>query len=579
MESKFKLSVEQVKENLAKLRAFMEEQKLDAFYVSSFDEYLNEYVPMSNCHRFYVTNFSGSVAEALVPKDGKLKLYVDGRYHEQADNECDTSIIEIVKVPANTGLRSCLEADITKGKYQHIGIEADRTSTNLFEYLNKNSQVKSFVNKELHQIIDFKSAPALPKITHLSKEVIGSTTGDKLEKIIKNKKHGHYITAIDSLAWVTNCRGYHLPNLSSFLGRGMVLHDKVYVFIDKGVDFECADSQVKFISCDLSEVETHLKKIQDEYQLEEVFIDKKMLNAADFLMLKNVFPEECLVNKAGGLVEFHSIKDTAEIKAIKSSFASADKAIFNTICSIKEQVTAGEDISEYDLYEKTSECYKAQGALELSFGTIAGVGANGSIIHYSDPKKDVKIQKESMILLDSGGYFETGFATDTTRTFMGANVAGSEKQKEIYTLVLKGILNLINAVFKPGTNGAGLDAICRQPLYQAGYDYAHGTGHGVGIHVHEGGVGIGPGRAYTLKPGQVVSIEPGIYIPGFGGVRIENIALIVEHPEFEGFLKFDNLVYIGYEPLLINESLLSEQEQAWLNDYEAECKKRGTSFR
>ena len=144
--------------------------------------------------------------------------------------------------------------------------------------------------------------------------------------------------------------------------------------------------------------------------------------------------------------------------------------------------------------------------------------------------------------------------------------------------MLKGTLNLQNAVFKSGTRGSGLDAICRQPLYQAGYDYAHGTGHGVGVHVHESGAGIGPTRNYLMHPGQVVSIEPGIYIPGFGGVRIENIGIVTEHPTFEGFLTFESLVYIGYDPLLIDESLLTAQEKIWLEQYEAECVKRGTSF-
>ena len=130
-----------------------------------------------------------------------------------------------------------------------------------------------------------------------------------------------------------------------------------------------------------------------------------------------------------------------------------------------------------------------------------------------------------------------------------------------------------------GTLGGGLDAICRQPLYQAGYDYAHGTGHGVGVHVHEDGVRIGPGNSAPMKAGQVVSIEPGIYIPGFGGVRIENIGIVEKDPELKGFLRFESLVYIGYEPLLIDKSMLNDQELHWLEEYEGECSKRGTSFR
>ena len=161
---------------------------------------------------------------------------------------------------------------------------------------------------------------------------------------------------------------------------------------------------------------------------------------------------------------------------------------------------------------------------------------------------------------------------------MASTDEGSAKHKEIYTLVLKGVLNLQNAVFKEGSTGAALDMLARQPLYQAGYDFAHGTGHGVGVHVHEGGVRISPASNIPMKEGQVVSIEPGIYIPGFGGVRIENIATVIKHPTHEGFLSFECLVYIGFEPLLINFELLNSQEKIWLQDYEAICKTRDTSF-
>ncbi len=579
MASKFKLSTQQIQQNIEKLKSFMQHEKLDAFYISSFDEFLNEYVPMSNCHRYYFTGFSGSVAEVLIPIAGRPKVYVDGRYHEQADLECDSNLVEVVKVASNKSLLAELKEDFQNGDYAKVGLEADRTATSFYEYLQKDHKLTIYAHKELEKIVAFEPMPKLPKITHLTKEQIGSTTSEKLSNIFTEQNHAYYITAIDSLAWLSNCRGYHLPNLSSFLGRGLALRDKLYVFVGTDVEYECSDPAVEFVACDLAGMEHKLAAIQTHRNIEKLYIDKGMLNAADFLMLNRVFPAETFVDKKGGLVEFHSIKDAGEIKVMKDSFARADKAIYNTIKWAKDSLAAKKDISELDLHSQTWLSYQEQGAVELSFGTIAGVGANGSIIHYGDPKADVKITADSMCLLDSGGYFETGFATDTTRTFMAADQEGSAKHKEIYTLVLKAVLNAQNAVFKSGTKGTGLDAITRQPLYQKGYDYAHGTGHGVGIHVHEGGVGIGPTRGYELKPGQVVSLEPGIYIPGFGGVRLENIALVKEHPEFEGFLCFESLVYIGFEPLLIEESLLNEQEKIWLNEYEKECEKRGTSFR
>jgi Xaa-Pro aminopeptidase len=150
---------------------------------------------------------------------------------------------------------------------------------------------------------------------------------------------------------------------------------------------------------------------------------------------------------------------------------------------------------------------------------------------------------------------------------------------KFYTTVLKGLLRLQNATFPVGISGSVIDGITREPLYAQGMEFKHGTGHGVGIHVHEPGVRISTVSNVPMAAGQVVSLEPGFYEPGFGGVRLENIAIVEEHPDYEGFLRFKNMVWIGFEPALIDESLLNTQEKTWLDEYEAECSKRGTSFR
>ncbi len=578
MNTTIKLTSAQVSENIKNLQSFMSKHKLEQFYVSSFDIYLNEYVPLEDCHRFYLTGFTGSTAELLVPSSGKPRLYVDGRYHEQADLECDLSIVEVVKVPANQGVLSTLECDLAKASPKVVGMEGDRAAVSLYERVSSEFKVELFNNQELASVIDFAPMASFGKIQHLTKELTGESTGEKLERIFTDKSKAYYITALDSLAWITNCRGYHLPNNCAFVGTGFATHDKVYAFIDSAIEVECPDDKIEFINCKGPEVEAKLSAISKNYKLSEVYIDKNALNTASYLMLTSVFGEKKLAAKVGGLIDFHSIKTDAELDLVRQAFKQGDKAIYNTVCWVKEQVKNGIKISELDLYHQTTKSYQEQGCKEQSFNTISGVGANGSIIHYGDPKADVFINDESMVLLDSGGYFDSGFATDTTRTFMGSTKEGSEEQKRIYTYVLKSALACQNAIFKSGTRGSGLDAITRQPMYQAGYDYAHGTGHGVGLNVHESGAGIGPTRTYLMKPGQVVSIEPGIYIPGFGGVRIENISIVKKHPEFEGFLCFENLVYIGFEKQLIDESLLTAQEKVWLEEYEAECVKRGTSF-
>lgn len=581
MASSFLLDKSVIKDNIAALQSFLSKNNLEAFYISSFDTYLNEYVPMEDCHRFYFTGFSGSVANVLVPKEGRIKLYVDGRYHEQADLEVDATLVEVVKLVSSQDLENGILEDIKKLKIKSIGIEGDRTSLSFYQSLNLLTTITAFNHSELSTFIEFKKMSKLKEIQFVAREFRGRDTSEKLAQIFKNENQAFYITAIDSLAWITNCRGYHLPHMSSFLGRGLAVFNKVFVFISKEtpVDSLCNNDNVEFIQIDHSEIENKIRELIKNYKIDEVQYDPKMLNSADFLMLNKVFPKEILKEKQKGLVEFHCIKDEEELTSMTNSFIRGDKAIYNTIKWVKESVAKNEKISELDLYHQTSIQYKAQGAVEQSFNTISGVGANGSIIHYGSPKSDIFIKESDMVLLDSGGYFEGGFATDTTRTFMASSITPDPGYKKIYTLVLKGVLQCQNAVFPEGTMGASLDGITRKPLFDLGYNYAHGTGHGVGIHVHEDGVRISPVSDIKMKAGQVVSIEPGIYISGFAGVRIENIAYVEKHPKYEGFLRFRPLVYIGYEPTLIDSELLTKDEKVWLEEYEAECVKRGTSFR
>ncbi|MBY0412512.1 MAG: M24 family metallopeptidase, partial [Bdellovibrionales bacterium] len=168
--------------------------------------------------------------------------------------------------------------------------------------------------------------------------------------------------------------------------------------------------------------------------------------------------------------------------------------------------------------------------------------------------------------------------TDTTRSFLSGGTA-STRQKEIYTLVLKSILATQNAVFPENTWGSVVDGVARQPIFRSGLNYNHGTGHGVGINVHEGGYRLSTTSSTPLKENTVGSIEPGIYIPGFGGVRLENVAVVERHHEHKNMLRFRTMVYVGFDHDLIDFDMLSEEEQTWLDEYEKECARRGRSFK
>lgn len=576
------LSNQTIKSNIEKLKKFMASRSLEGMYVSSFDQFLNEYVPLEDNHRYYITGFTGSMAEVLVPLNGKVRLYVDGRYFEQADLEVDANEVEVMKCSNSTTEELAL--DVKKLGIKKLGYEADRTTLGYLKRLSKEAETTvSIGSTELSSFIEFHPLPALKEIFHVSREQRGRDTLEKTRSIFANEKQGMFLAALDSIAWITNCRGYHLAFLSSFYAKALVTREKVYIFVAPGTPIQekaKKEAGLEFISIYFHDLEKELERLQNTLHLKEVWFDPGMMNAADFATCAKVFGFETLVEKAGGFYDYQSIKEPVEIQQMEAGFKKADKAIFNTIKWAKDSIRSGKRITELDLYNETSKKYLEQGAVDQSFNTIAGCGPNGSIIHYGNPSDEVVIKDTDMVLLDSGGYFEGGWATDTTRTFLGDSTKKADpKMIEIYTLTLKGLLACQSAVFPEGTKGMVLDGLARAAMRKKGYDYNHGTGHGVGVHVHEPGVRISTISNLPMKPGQCVSIEPGIYIPGFGGVRLENIAYVEKHPTFPKMLRFKSFVYIGFDPALIDMNLLNEEEKVILEEYEAECLKRGTSLR
>ncbi len=583
MSQKFSLPNEQIIQNIKDLQAFMKKEGLDYFYVSSFDPYLNEYVPLVNNHRYYITGFNGSTAETLVPVSGKVKLYVDGRYHEQADLQVNADYVEVRKMGDQMGNTAGVLHDLGQGNAKLVGYEADRTSLNFSRKLQTDFKTKAYLKGELTNVIKFSPMPALKTIEFVAKEYRGRDTREKIDLVIKDAGQAYFLTALDGIAWATNCRGYHLPNFSGFMARALMTKEKVYVFVDKECPLSSevkALKDVEFINLDYKDFSSTMSALKNKLNLTEVILSPSMINSGDYLILKECFGEKLLKEVEDALVPFHSIKEPAEMEEIRRSFKRSDKAIHKTLTWVREQLNKGVKITELDYYHQADKFYAEVGSKEQSFKTIAAVGPNSSIIHFGASSADVVIKNDDLMMLDSGGYYEGGFATDTTRGFFANpdKATPSAKQKEIYTIVLKGLIQAMTAVVKEGTRGMFIDTLARNPVLRAGYDYAHGTGHGVGINVHEPGARFSSISTTPIRKGTVVSIEPGIYIPGFGGVRLENIIHVIDHPTLKGMLAFECLVYVGFDPSLINFDLLSSEEIEYLKMYESECDKRGTSF-
>ena len=264
-----------------------------------------------------------------------------------------------------------------------------------------------------------------------------------------------------------------------------------------------------------------------------------------------------------------AIKNEKELLHMRAAFKKADHVVYKTQCIIEGAYEKGQSLSEGEIDDLIKKQFAESKAPELSFRPICAGGKNGAIIHYGTPNREKKIEAGSLFLLDTGAYYEGGYATDLTRTFLlGKKSDPAQKwQKEMFTLVLKASIKGLSARFRRGVLGLQLDAMVRSPLWQAGLDYAHGTGHGVGINVHEFPPRIGPTSASPLLEGQVFSIEPGLYFNNLGGVRIENLVCVVADPENNNFLRILPLTFCPFDERLIENSMLDAYEQEFLNYY------------
>lgn len=539
-------------------------------YLSSFDYYLNEYVPKHDNLRLIVSGFTGSVAEMVVFPDRKAWLFVDGRYHEQADLEVDHELIEVVKVAYGTSLSKALFEKAQAAGVEDILFIPERTSVQLMNQLGDLFQIHPLSSKEIEEALQWAEPVETREIYSLTNAEMGENTVERLDRLF-DEVSGFWTCALDSIAWLSGLRGFQLPYQATFRSYAFATKKKLYIFTSgkNAKDIKALNRPELSIHL-MNEIESVLSQVEGE--VKRVGYDPARTNAHCFAMIQKVFDAD-FNSLPGFLIKEMSKKNHQEIEHFKAAFEHSDRAITKSLRWLKETVG---DVSELQWNKKTSEFYLAEGMLEHSFKTISGFGENGSIIHYSNPSEARMLKGGDVCLLDSGAFYRDGFATDCTRTVLGRGEASIEQKKQ-YTMVLKSLLAAMHATFKEGTLGKEIDAIARAPMIAEGLNYAHGTGHGVGINVHEGGYSITPFSEVPLLPHRVGSLEPGIYLPGKGGVRLENV-VVVEKLNEEGLCGFTSLCFIGFDADLIDLSLLNDLEKTQLQSYEEKCAKKGRSF-
>ena len=559
------------KDKLHLLREKMKERSLDAYYVPSADPHMSEYLPEHYKTRSFMSGFTGSAGVLLVLPDEAF-LWTDGRYFLQAEKQLNGSTITLCKMgePNVPTIVEFLEKRFGKGG--RLGTDGKVLSTAWFKNLSEKIPKLEFIT-DIDLVGEiWENRPALvgSQAFILEKKYTGETADSKIarfRKLLAAKDASTAILgALDDVCYLFNVRASDIhcnPVLTS------------YALIDS--ERACLFADPKQIP---TEVRSDLEKQGVTlFGYEEIFSEASKLTGTVYLdpVTTNLFLFKKLKAK---VIEGSSLvagmkarKNATEVKNIKAAMVQDGIALTKFLYWLSNNASSG--ICELDVVKKLHE-FRAEreGFIDDSFDTIAGYAENGAIVHYAPAEGNNKqLAAKSFLLLDSGGQYYTG-TTDITRTIPLGDL--TEEECRDYTLVLKSHINLAMAKFKKGTTGFALDTLARVPLWAQGKDYNHGTGHGVGfvLGVHEGPQSIS--QRYIdapLEEGMITSNEPGLYIEGKHGIRIESLVLTkqLSQTNFGTFYEFETVTLCPISTKPVIKSMLSVEQLEWLNSYNAEC--------
>lgn len=556
----------------ALVRAELQAAGLDACLVRGTDRFLNEYVPRDDSTRTWLTGFDGSTGEAFLPAHSAQPglLSVDGRYQLQSEQQTEGTAFEVNHVPLGQSVWAShcdrvavwARAQATPPRVGYPSQRLDEQALNVLrEALGEDASlvpcVESPVERARGPIDETPGA-----LRAVEPERGGGSVAEKLgqvrEALDAAGVDALLVQRLDALAWLAGLRASELPYQATFRGVGLIRGEGLSLALPGGAERlpPDADPGIEVVGELLLEAGLRVGYVRSATSVS--WLDA--IRAAGATPVAIPCPLSARM----------AAKTEGEFAAMRAAFAEADRVMEGAIAFVNQQVDEGQRVTEADLAAKVLELFHSRGAHGLSFKVIAAAGANGAHIHYSTPDPERAIQAGELVLLDMGGYFAEGYATDLTRTWVAGSQAEADPlQRERYTRVLQGAIAGMSARVPVGVTGQQLDALVRAPIWAGGYDYRHGTGHGVGVNVHEAPPRIGTRARTPVEEGQVFSIEPGVYLEGWGGIRIENLCTLAPASEAPGFLDMVPLTFAALDERLIDDTLLSASEKAWLERYAA----------
>ena len=568
-----------IDQRLEALRDVMRSEHLSAFIFPSTDAHNSEYVAPHWQSREWISGFNGSAGTAVVTLT-EAALWTDSRYFLAAEQQLAGTEYELMKlkVAGTPTVSEWIAQQCEAGS--EVGIDGTVSSFAETEVLKAELRQQGGMTLRLNldplaRIWD--NRPPIPqhKIELHPLEYAGETTASKLGRIRESLRQNHcdgmLISALDNIAWTLNLRGTDVHCNPVFVAYLLIEHEKTILFVDKDKLTTDVSAYLSALSIKLlpyNEVGKYLKR---DYFAYNIMLDSH--ETSSYLVACAKAGRASVVLKTSPIPAMKAIKNKTEIEGFRNAMKRDGVAMVRFLKWLIPAVEEGNE-TEMSLDKKLTDLRKEQPLYRgLSFDTIVGYEHHGAIVHYeANEATNIAIKPHGLVLIDSGAQYQDG-TTDITRTIALGPI--TELQKRIYTLVLKGHIQLEMARFPDGISGTQLDVLAREPLWRAGYNYLHGTGHGVGsyLNVHEGPQQIR--MEYMPAPlhsGMTVTDEPGLYLAERFGVRIENTLLITAdcETEFGKFLRMESLTLcpIDTKPIII--SMLSDEDINWLNNYHAE---------
>ncbi|MSR94541.1 M24 family metallopeptidase [Clostridiaceae bacterium 68-1-5] len=566
-----------VKERIEQLRKVMEEKGVDAYVVPTADFHQSEYVGEYFKARKFITGFSGSAGTAVITRT-EGKLWTDGRYFLQAGRQLEGTTVELMKMgePGVPTITEYLAEALPEGGV--LGFDGRVVSMGegkAYEAVAKAKGGRVFYQEDLIDGI-WTDRPAMSEEPAFSLELkyAGESTKDKLIRIREEMKrchaNVHILTTLDDICWTLNIRGNDIDFFPMVLTYAIITMEEVKLYVDER---KLSEEMKALLAQDQVSIHPYNDIYEDVKKLgasDTALIDSGKLNYALYSNIPEGVQE---VDERNPEILFKAMKNRVEIENIRKAQIKDSIAHVRFMKWLKENI-GKTVITEISATEKL-DAYRAEmgNFIRPSFEPISSFGEHAAIVHYtSSEETNVELKEGNLYLSDTGAGFYEG-STDVTRTFALGEIP--QEMKEHFTLVAISNLQLANAKFLKGTIGMNLDILARKPFWDRDLNFNHGTGHGVGylLNIHEGPTGFRwqyrPGESHAFEEGMVITDEPGIYIEGSHGVRLENELLVCSGTknEYGQFMYFEAITLIPMDLDAIDPAMMTEEEKKLLNDY------------